>query len=192
MDLNLLYRRTRDIIRNPAAMWHDVKDENRSVNELRTSFLFPMALFIAIAGVVGTIVFTYNGFSFLFPLIVAVKYLIGFIVTVELTSLLITEIAVAFKPVRSAADNYKLVLYSFTPFMVIMIITRLFSSLIFLNIGGLYGIYIAWLGVKIITEVPSSIRIRYTALVSLAILVIYLSVFYILNAIHDGIYFAFT
>jgi len=192
MDLSLLYRRTRDIIRNPAAMWHDVKDENRSVNELRTSFLFPMALFIAIAGVVGTIVFTYNGFSFLFPLIVAVKYLIGFIVTVELTSLLITEIAVAFKPVRSAADNYKLVLYSFTPFMVIMIITRLFSSLIFLNLGGLYGIYIAWLGVKIITEVPSSIRIRYTALVSLAILVIYLSVFYILNAIHDGIYFAFT
>jgi len=192
MDLSLLYRRTRDIIRNPAAMWHDVKDESRSVNELRISFLLPMAIMIAIAGVVGTMIFTYNGFSLLFPLIVAVKYIIGFVVTVEITSLIITELAVAFVPVRSSSDNYKLVLYSFTPFMVIMIITRLFTSLIFLNLAGLYGVFIAWQGVKILAEAQPAVRIRYTALVSMATLVIYLAVFYILNAIHDGIYFAFT
>lgn len=192
MDLSLLYRRTRDIIRNPVAMWHDVKDENRSVNELRTSFLFPMALLIAIAGVIGTMLFTYNGFSLLFPLIVAVKYLIGFIATIEIGAIIVNEIAVAFIPQRSFGSNYKLVLYSFTPFMVAMVITRLFSSLVFINFAGLYGIYIAWLGVQILTDSAPSFRLRYTLLVSLATLVIYMAVFYILNAIHEGIYFAYT
>ncbi|TFH35559.1 MAG: hypothetical protein E4G95_06745 [Bacteroidia bacterium] len=151
-----------------------------------------MALLIAIAGVIGTMLFTYNGFSLLFPLIVSVKYLIGFIATIEIGAIIVNEIAVAFIPQRSFGSNYKLVLYSFTPFMVAMVITRLFSSLVFINFAGLYGIYIAWRGVQILTDSAPSFRLRYTLLVSLATLVIYMAVFYILNAIHEGIYFAYT
>lgn len=192
MNFNLLYRRIRDLISDPAAMWRTVRDENRSIREIRISFLLPLVLLISIAGVAGTMLFTYNGLSLLFPVVVAFKYMVGFTATVEVTALVITEISVVFKTGRSFSNNYKLVVYSFTPFIVTMIITRLFSSLVFLNLAGLYGIYIAWKGIETITDTPPPLRARYTALVFLSTLVFYLSISFILNSLQKGLYFALT
>lgn len=192
MNFSLLYIRIRDIIVNPSGMWMSVRDEERSVNEVRLSLLLPLAILISVAGVIGTMIFTYNGLSVLFPVVVAVKYFLTFLITVEFTSRAVTEITYAFTPARNFNHNYKLVLYSLVPFMVAMVITRIFSSLLFLNLAGIYGVYITYLGVAILAEVPKALRIRYTVLIFITTLVFYLAVNFIINSIFDGLYYAFT
>ena len=192
MNFSLLYRRIKNIIVNPRGMWADVAEENREVNELRLSFLLPMVLLIAVSGVAGTLLFTYNGLALTFPLLVAIKYFTGIFLTVEVAARIVTEIAFVFTRERNFNYNYKLVLYSFTPFMASMIITRLFSSLLFLNLAGLYGIYIAYIGVSTLYHLNPQGKIRYTALISLTTLVFYLAVTFIINSVVDLLYFSIT
>lgn len=74
--------------------------------------------------------------------------------------------------------------------MLLMIITRLFSSLLFLNMLGFYGLVILWMGVDIIVGGDNLFRIRLTSLISLAIVVFYLGIRWIVSALAEGLYFA--
>jgi len=192
MNFTLLYRRIWDIIVDPIGMWQNVNEEKREVNELRISFLLPLVLLISIAGVIGALAFSYNGLSILFPINIAIKYFLSFVLTVEVTARVVTEILLVFTPERNFNVNYKIIMYSFAPFMVSMIITRLFSSLIFLNLISIYGFFIAYLGIRILTGIHKSLRIRYTALISISTIVIYLAITFIINSIFDGLYDTFT
>lgn len=190
MNLNLLYRRIRDIIVNPTAMWQSVREENRSVNELRISFLLPLSILVSLAGLTGMLVFNFHGLSFIFPLTVSLKYLVSCFAAVEISALLVTEIALPFTGRRSFNENYKLILYSIAPFLVAMIITRLFPSLIFLNLAGLYGIFIAWKGTIILSETPVSQRMRYTIVIFLATVTVYFTLAWLLSAVLDGLFYS--
>ncbi|MCA1756284.1 MAG: YIP1 family protein [Bacteroidales bacterium] len=190
MNLNLLYRRIRDIIVNPTAMWQSVREEGREVNELRISFLLPLSLLVSLAGLTGMLIFTYHGLSIIFPLTVALKYFISCLAAVEITALIVTEIAPLFTGRRSFSENYKLVLYSIAPFMAAMIITRLFPALIFLNLAGLYGIFIAWKGTDIFSGVPASLRTRYTLVIFFATITVYFSLAWLLSAVLDGLFYS--
>jgi hypothetical protein len=192
MDFILLYRRIKDIFMNPTSMWRDVKDENRTVSEVRTSLLFPLAILISLAGFIGNTLSSYSGLSFLYPLIIAIRYLLVFVITVEVTSRVITEIALIISPIKSFTVNYKLVLYSFTPFMVSMFFSRLFPSLLFINLGGLYGFYIAWRGIEILTDTPQDSRLKYTAIVSVATIVFYFAISFLFKELIDGLYYSNT
>lgn len=190
MNLNLLYRRIRDIIVDPTAMWESVREEKREVNELRLSFLLPLSLMVSLAGLTGMLIFTYHGLSVIFPLTVALKYLISCFVAVEITALIVTEIAPLFTGRRSFNESYKLILYSITPFMAAMIITRLFPALIFLNLAGLYGIFIAWKGTDILSGVPASLRTKFTFVIFFATVTVYFSLVWLLSAVLDGIFYS--
>lgn len=192
MNLNLLYRRIRDIIVNPTAMWQSVREENRSVHELRISFLLPLSLLISLAGLTGMLIFTYHGLSVIFPLTVSLKYLISCFAAVEISALIVTEIAPLFTGRRSFNENYKLILYSIAPFLVAMIITRLFPSLIFLNLVGLYGIVIAWKGTIILSEAHVSQRIKYTIVIFFATLSVYFTLALMLSAVLDGLFYSIS
>lgn len=192
MDFILLYRRIRDIFTNPASMWISVRDENRAVNELRFSFLIPVVLLVAISGFIGAMIYSYNGLSIIYPLIIFLRYLLVFMITVELASWMANEISLVFSPEKSFAKNYKLVLYSFTPFMITMAISRLFPALIFLNIGGLYGVFIAWKGLEILTDTPQQLRIRYLTIITLVTIITYIAISFLVKFLLDGVYYSFT
>lgn len=191
MDFILLYKRIRDIFTNPTAMWRSVRDEDREVSELRVSFLFPLALLVAVSGFVGILINSYSGFSLLYPFLIALKYLFAFIITVELSSWIISEINLAFSTEKSFSKNYKLVLYSFAPFMVTMMVSRLFPSLLFLNLGGLYGLFIGWKGIEILTETPQSNRVRHITMISLVTIVNYFAVSFLLKSLLDWVYYSY-
>lgn len=189
MDFNLLYNRIRLIFSNPSLLWEEVSNEGRTVSEVRVSFLLPMTLLVTLSSFFGSLFFSHTGLSFLYPVLMAIKDLATIIVTVEFATFTITEISTAFTDTRNHPSNYKLVTYSMAPYIVSMLITRLFPSLVFLNLAGLWGIYVLWVGTLVLKPVAGEFRIRYMILVALASVVFYLATGWIMLALLDGLYF---
>jgi len=189
MDFSLLYNRIRLIFSNPTKVWEQVREEARPIREVRTSFLLPLLTLIALSSFAGTLIFTHSGLSVLYPVIMAIKDFGTFLITVELVVLIVTEISITFTPEKDSAKNYKLIVYSATPYLVSVIFSRIFSSLIFLNVLGLYGFVILWIGINLIEPVGNRFKTRYFILVISATVILYLAIGWILMSVLDGLYF---
>jgi len=189
MDISLLARRIALLVTNPTKFWESVKSENLSIKEIRTSCLLPLLVMIGISSFTGVYIFKHSGLSLIYPLIIGAGYSLIFFLSIEIATLLITEISIAFTPDKNINTIYKLVVYSFTPYMVIMILTRLFSSLLFLNIVGFYGLIILWRGVGILFETDRITQIRLTALISTTTIITYLAMRWITLILLEGFYF---
>lgn len=189
MDFSLFTRRIALLVSSPAVFWESVKKENLSTGEIRTSFLLPLIILIGISSFAGTYIFKHSGLSIVYPLIIGIGYSLIFFVTIEIVTLIINEISVAFTTDKNYNTIYKLVVYSFTPYMVIMIITRLFSSLLFANILGLYGLVILWKGITDLIESDQNTQVRLTAMISIATIIFYLAIRWIILILLEGLYF---
>ncbi|HUS86064.1 MAG TPA: YIP1 family protein [Bacteroidales bacterium] len=189
MDFSLLYNRIRLIFSNPTRVWEQVREEDRPIREVRTRFLLPLLILITLSSFAGTLIFTHSGLSILYPVIMAIKDFGTFFITVELAALVVTEISIIFTPEKDLSINYKLITYSATPYLVSMIVSRLVSSLIFLNIIGLYGFVILWIGINQLEPVGRRFKTRYFPLVLSATVILYLVIGWILMSVLDGLYF---
>ncbi|MEE4114586.1 MAG: hypothetical protein V2I37_00340 [Marinilabiliaceae bacterium] len=188
MDFKLLYRRIVQLITRPVIFWSLVKDEQRSIRDVRRSVVFPVLFLIAIASFIGTYRYTYNTLSVVYPLLKAVEYFLIFFLTIELVSILLNEISGFMVRTRLNDLNYKLIVYSLLPFMLLMVMTKLFSSLLFFNLLGFYGMYLLWRGVDILIGGEYSFRVRFFILFSSCILVFYLGIRWIIIELTEGFY----
>lgn len=188
MDFKLLYRRIVQLITRPVLFWSLVKDEQRSIRDVRRSVVFPVLFLIAIASFIGTYRYTYNTLSVVYPLLKAVEYFLIFFLTIELVSILLNEISGFMVRTRLNDLNYKLIVYSLLPFMLLMVMTKLFSSLLFFNLLGFYGMYLLWRGVDILIGGEYSFRVRFFILFSSCILVFYLGIRWIIIELTEGFY----
>ncbi len=189
MDFRLLYNRIRLIFSHPHSMWKEVNEEDKSVMSVRTSFLMPVAILVTISSLLGNIFLRNSGLSVLYPVLMALKDLITIILSVELATFAVTEISTAFTHTRSFSVNFKLIIYSITPFLVSLIITRLFPSLIFLNLAGLYGFFLLWEGIPAMITLAGEYRLRYHLLVALSVIIFYFAIGWLMTALLDGLYF---
>ena len=189
MDFLLLYRRLLHLVSSPSGFWSQVKEEQLPSSKVRRYCLMPVILLIALASFTGTWLFSYNSLSVVYPLLKGLEYFLIFFISVELVSFLLAEIAGYMLKIRLSGELYKLITYSLMPFMLVMIITRIFSSLLFLNLLGLYGILILWTGIDILIGGDKLFRIRLTALISVAILVFYMGIRWMISSLIEGLYF---
>jgi hypothetical protein len=189
MDFKLLYKRLTLLVSRPSKFWSQVKEESIPSSEVRRSFLIPILILVSIASFAGTYLYSYNSLSIIYPLLKGLEYFMIFFITVELVVFLNTEIMGYLLKSRITGEIYKLVVYSLGPFMILMILTRLFSSLLFLNLLGIYGIIVLWKGVDILLGGDISFRLRITALISSSILIFYLGIRWIVSSLVDGLYF---
>lgn len=188
MDFTLLYKRLIQLLTRPATFWSVVKEEQRSIRDIRRSVLLPLASLIAIASFIGTYRYTYNSLSIVYPLLKAIEYFLIFITTVEVVTLILGEISGFLLKTQLYDIIYKLIIYSFIPFMLLMILSLLFSSLLFLNILGFYGLFILWKGIDILIGEDHNFRIRLFALFASCFIVFYLGIRWIIDKIIEGFY----
>lgn len=188
MNYKLLYKRLLQLITQPVNFWQLVKEEETRVSEVRLSVLLPAIILIAIASFIGIYLFSYNSLSIVYPILKAIEYFLIFLLTVEASFLVLNEITLYIFRSRISNSLYKLIVYSLIPFMLLMIITRVFSSLLFLNLGGLFGLYILWKGIDIMIGGEYKFRIRLFILFSLNILVFYLGIRWIIDSLTEGLY----
>jgi len=190
MDFEFLFKRIMFFISNPVKAWAMIRDEDRSREKVEWNFLFPLLALVSLSAFAGKFIFTHRDLSILYPFLAAVNYFLIFYLSILLTSWIVTEMSMMFVQKKDFRTNFKLICYSFAPLMVSMVITRLFSNLMFLNILGLYGIYLMWVGITILINPEPVHRLKYFLVSLFCSLAVYLSLGWLISKLLDAFYFA--
>jgi hypothetical protein len=138
----------KDIIINPVKEWETIHSEIRSVRVIRNSFLFPVIFLVSVSATVGSLLYTNPELSSVYSVFVGIKCFLIFYITVYVTAFILKEITYPLDLGRNFAVSFRLIVYSVVPFLLCQVLSRLFESLLFINVLALYGLYIFWTGTE--------------------------------------------
>jgi len=167
-----LIERVKAILLTPQTEWPVIAREPGDVSVLFTRYVAILALIPALAGFIGmSLVGSYV--PFFSGLISAVFGYVMTFVVVYVVALIVDALAPTFDAQKNFPNALKLTVYSFTPFWLAGIFL-LVPGLSFLRVLGLYGIYLAWVGLPPLMLAPRDKALAYaaTAVVCAVILVI--------------------
>lgn len=161
----------------PSREWLVIRDAPYTLRMLLYNYALPIVIFSAIGKTIGSIfsVQSYWGLSWfmlLFPVFnflawIAISYLIIFFSVIILNGLI-----PSFGAERSLLNTYKLVVFAYTPLLIVTFFVYLHPILrllipIGLPIFGVYTLYVLWYGVKDLFQMPFERRIGFIALLML-------------------------
>ena len=180
-----------DIFINPVKAWETIDSENRTVNVIRNSFLFPFILLVSVSAVAGSLIYTNAELSPVYSVFVGIKCFLLFYVTVYVSAFILKEITYPLDLGKDFAISFKLIVYSIVPFLLCQILSRLFESLLFVNIIALYGLYIFWTGTERVLTPPGYKKMPMLIAATLTFVGIYIITNLLFTILIDKIYFAF-
>lgn len=161
----------------PSREWIVIRDAPYTLRMLLYNYALPIVIFSAIGKTIGSIfsIQSYWGlswFTLLFPVFnflawIAISYLIIFFSVIILNALI-----PSFGAERSLLNTYKLVVFAYTPLLIVTFFVYLHPILrllipIGLPIFGAYTLYVLWYGVKDLFQMPFERRIGFIALLML-------------------------
>ncbi len=164
------------MILRPVTGWRSVGEERSTVRTLLWSYVLPMALIPAVASFIGYGFVGVDGFLFrvsglYWGAVMAINSLITSLAVYWLGTYLVDRIAPGFGATRAPGRSAQLVAYSSTPAWL----AGIFYALPALQEGvvlGLYGVYLFYLGIPVIKQMPDDQRVAFT--ISSAIVIIIL------------------
>lgn len=191
MEFKFFLNGIKNIILNPAKAWDTIYSENRPNKVLRNSYFFPLLILVSISAFVGSLLFTNAELSPVYSVFVGIKYFILLYFTTYLTALILGEITFPLDLGKDFSVSLKLIAYSITPFIICQIISRLFESLLFIDIIGLYGLYIFWTGTEKMLTPPAYKKMPMLIATTIVLVGIFIATNLVLSMLVDRIYFAF-
>ncbi len=191
MDFKFLYQRIKYVILNPGKAWDMIHSDNMPIKYVKGSYFYPMIILVALAAFTGSFVFTNSGLSPVYSVFVGVKYFLLLYFVIYTSAFILKEITYALDLGRDFTVSFKMIAYSITPFLICQIASRLFESLIFVNVLSLYGLYIFWFGMEKMLDPPEhkKIPLMFAATIVMIGLIIATNLF--LTMVMDRIYFNF-
>lgn len=178
LAMKTIYERVKAIILRPKETWLVIKTESGTVQELIVNYAAPLALIPAVASFIGLAIVGVRmpiGVVARAPFLEA---LVGSVVSYifQLLSLLaaawvVNLLAQYFSAQSDFLKAFKVVVFSMTPIWVLGILS-IFPGLGVLQIFGLYGVYLLYLGLQLVLETPPEKLLLYTILVIVASLFI--------------------
>ena len=172
-----LVSRAKGILTNPRQEWAEIDSEPLDVSALLVGYVLPLAAIGPIASIIGWSVFGMGG---LFRLSIgtiiglAVTNYILTIVGVFVLAWIINALAPQFGATQSMPQAIKVAAYSSTAAWVAGIFNLLPALAIIAVIGGLYSLYLCWLGLPILMKAPAEKATVYVIVVIVAIIVVYM------------------
>jgi hypothetical protein len=154
MDFRFLYHRIRYIILNPTIAWEAINKENRPIKYVRGSFFLPLIIFVAVCTFIGSMFLINTTLEPMYSVLVCIQTFLVLYLGVYGTSFILTEITKALDLGKDFLVSFKLVVYSMAPVFICLSISKLFESLLFVNLLGLYGLYIFWIGMEKLINPP--------------------------------------
>lgn len=148
MDYKFLLRRLALIIFRPAKAWEEISQADEPVKLTRNYFLLPYAILAAIAAFLGSMLFTDTQLTINFSVLVGIRSFILPFAVAYTGAVIIKEMTYPLDLGRSYRIAFRLITYSLIPFFFCLIISSILESLIFVDILGLYGLYIFWTGAE--------------------------------------------
>lgn len=178
MDIQSTADRVKGILVEPRQEWEKIKPETTSNKDLILSYVLPFVALAAIISFISIWISTYLGFGL--ALRFAVLKLITPIISIIVTAVVINELADTFDSVKNLNNALKLVVYSYTPILLVDIIVSISWAIGFLSFLGLYGVYLFWVGLPRMMDTPEDRRLVYiiAAVVVVLLLNVVISAFF--------------
>jgi hypothetical protein len=129
--------------------------------------------------------------SLVYSILFSIKCFIVIITAVYATSYLLGEITYPLDLGRDFNHSFSMVVFSVTPFLMCQILSRLFESLLFVNIIGFYGLYIFWIGAEKLLNPPQYKKMPLLIAVFITFTGIYIATDLLLSMITDRVFYLF-
>jgi hypothetical protein len=164
-----LVRRVRGLLLTPRPEWKAIEQESRTASDLFIDYVAILAAIPEVARFFGQ---SFVGdYAPVVPSLVRmiVVYLLTFVM-VYIIACVIDVLAPRFGGRRNFDQALKLSVYSHTPLWLAGIFL-LIPGLNFLLILGVYGLYLLWIGLPLLMQVPDEKALPYAAIVTACALV---------------------
>jgi hypothetical protein len=191
MDYKFLFSGLKNILLDPIKAWEIIDTENKSVKVLRVSYIFPLLFLVSASAFAGSMIFTNTELSPVYSIFVAIKYFILMFFTIYATAFVLGEITFPLDLGRDFSASLRIIVYSVTPFLLCQILSCLFESLLFVNVIGLYGLYIFWTGAEKLFNPPQYKKMPLLIASVLTLMGIYITASVVLNKLIDKIFYSF-
>lgn len=174
-----LVERAKRIIVSPATEWPVIASESTPTQTLITGYVIPLAAVAAIAAFIGTVVVgvslpmlpTYR-VPVASGLVSLIWSIVAAVIGVFVCAYITNALAPSFDSQKSDAQALKLAAYSFTPAWIAGILQIIPALGVLAIVGGLYGIYLLYLGLPVLMRTPPDKAIGYTAIIVIATVVV--------------------
>lgn len=191
MDYRFLINGIKNILINPSKYWETIHSENKPLMLIRNSYLLPLVTLISIAYITGSLLFFNTELSVLYSVLLGIRIFIVLMVTIYITAYILGEITYPLDLGKDFNISFKLVVYSLTPFLLCQIVSSVFESLLFINLIGLYGLYIFWTGADLMLKPPQYKRMPMLIASTFVIIGVYALTDIFLTMLTDRIYFSY-
>jgi hypothetical protein len=191
MDYKFFLYGIKNIIINPAKAWETTYSEIIFFKVVRNSLLFPLIVLVSVSAVVGSLVYTNSELPLLYSIFVGIKCFFLFYFTVYASSYILREITYPLDLGKNFNLSFIIIVYSITPFLICQILSRLFESLLFVNIIGLYGLYVFWISTEKILTPPQYKKMPLLIAATISFVTIYILTSLVLTMLSDRVYYAF-
>lgn len=191
MDYKFFLISLKNILFNPVKAWEIIDSENRSIKVVRDSFLLPLLILVTVSTIAGSLIFINTELSPVYSILTGVKTFLALFITVYTSSLIFKEITYPLDLGRDFAVSFRIITFSMTPFLVCLFVSSLFESLLFLDILGLYGLYILWSGAEKFLNPPQYKKLPLIIASFITLAATYTVCIVLLNMLTDRIFYAF-
>jgi hypothetical protein len=182
-----LVTRAKNMISNPKMEWTVVAAEQPNVKEIIMRYVLPLTILGAIAafvgyGLVGISVLGVHVGGISWGLYYAIEKIILGILSVFITAYIVDLLAPSFGSEKDFGRSVQLVAYGATPGLIAALFAILpFLAAIVAIAGGIYSIYLWYLGLGPIKKTPEDKKVVYLIVTFLALLVVYFLIGIILS-----------
>lgn len=179
IDVNVpaLRARVTNILKDPKREWPVIAAEPTTIEKLYSSYIAPLAAIPAIATFIG---YSIVGLSLPFVgtyrvgivrgvVSAFVSYVVS-LVAVYVAAMVVDWLAPKFESTPNQLQALKLVAYSYTASWVASIVLVIPALAMFSIIGGLYSIYLFYIGLPVMMKTPESKVIPYMLVSALAVI----------------------
>lgn len=182
-----LVEKAKNILLNPKQEWEVSKEEKTTFSSLLVGYVVPLSLIGAVAHFIG---YGLIGLDFGmvkikgidFGIKMAISYIIGAIIGYVGTTYVVDLLAPSFESEKNLDKSARLVAYSQTASLIAAVF-HIIPSLSVLGIVGLYGAYVAWLGISPMKNTPEAKKVGYVVAIILTSIVIGLVIGFIAEKI---------
>lgn len=186
--MNNIINTAKQFIVNPKLEWEVAKEDESTAHQHVVRYILPLALISAVAvfigvGLIGYRVLGYRIQSLSGGLAQAIMSLASILIGVYLSGFVIHKLAPTFNTTVSLDKAVKLVGFSYTAILLAGVL-NIFPPLAFFTfIGGLYSLYILYIGFKPMTNVSDEKSMSYFIVSLLVIVAVYVVIGIILAGI---------
>ena len=189
MDFRFLYNRTKYFIISPVKAWEGVHSENRPIKDIRGSFFLPLVILASISSFFGSMFFINTTLKPMYSVLAGLDTFLFLDLGVYASAYIGKEITRALDLGHDFVVAFKLVAYSLTPIFLTLTISRLLESLLFINLLGLYGLYIFWTGMQEMVNPPEHKKLPMLIATVVSMVIIFGSLQLVLSRLTEMIYF---